>query len=424
MHPVGIASSAVTAFVAVSSLFLVANARSSCGRDWVTVWGSMPQLTETANLPPAPFTKSGVVFENATIRQTVKVSLDADKLRLQISNAFGGSDLPITAVTLALPSNQTAGIRSIQADTVKKLTFSGSESFIVPNGASVLSDTIEFPVEAQSLLSVSIYLQRGQTTNLITSHPGSRTTSWFLAGNHVDSADLEGAASADHWYLVNSIEAQLGGGASAIAFVGDSITDGRGSTVNGNDRWPDRLLARMQNTTGLENIAILNVAAGGNRILADGLGPNALGRIDRDVIGHTSICYAIVFEGVNDIGTAPTDTASQARVGDRIIEAYEQMIMRMQRHGILVFGGTITPMTGPGQAYGHPNREVTRQRMNEWIRTSGKFDAVIDFDEAVRDPGNHEILLEKYDTGDHLHLNAVGYEAMAAVVDLALFERS
>jgi lysophospholipase L1-like esterase len=384
----------------------------------------MPQLTEPANLPPAPFNQSGVVFQNSTIRQTVKVSLDAESLRLEISNAFGGSDLPITAVTLAIPSAQTAGIRTIKTETVKTLTFSGSESIIIPNGASVFSDTVQFPVSAQSLLSISIYLQRGQTTNLITSHPGSRTTSYFVAGNQVANADLVGAASADHWYFINSIEAQLNASSSAIAFVGDSITDGRGSTVNGNDRWPDQLLARMQNTTTLDNVAILNVAAGGNRILADGLGPNALGRIDRDVISHAGVCYAIIFEGVNDIGTAPTDSGSQQRVGDRLIQAYQQMILRIRRHGILVFGATITPMTGPGQTYGDPNREKTRQRINAWIRSEGKFDAVIDFDAAVRDPQKPEQLLELYDTGDHLHLNAKGYRAMASTVDLALFESS
>ncbi|KAI9158830.1 hypothetical protein HJFPF1_06829 [Paramyrothecium foliicola] len=418
------AALAATTFVAgLASLLPTVHARSSCGREWVTIWGSMPQLTEPANLPPAPFNKTGVVFEDSTIRQTVKVSLDAESLRLQISNAFGGSDLPITAVTLALPSNQTAGIRSIQADTVKKLTFSGSESFIVPSGASVFSDTVHFPVSAQSLVSISIYLEKGQTSNSITSHPGSRTTSYFLAGNHVADTDLNGAASADHWYFINSIEAQLNAGSSAIAFVGDSLTDGRGSTVNGNNRWPDQLLARLQNTTALSNIAILNVAAGGNRILADGLGPNALGRIDRDVISHAGICYAVVFEGVNDIGTAGTDTESQRRIGDRLIQAYEQIILRLRRHDILVFGGTLTPMTGPGQAYGDPNREQTRQRVNEWIRTKSKFDAIIDFDAAVRDPEQQARLLERYDTGDHLHLNPEGYRAMAAAVDLAVFQR-
>lgn len=353
------------------------------------------------------------------------VSVDADTIRLQLSNAFGGSDLPITAVTVALPAEQKAGISGIQSDTAQTVTFSGSESFIVPNGAVVFSDPIEFPVEARSIVSVSIYLEKGQTTNEITSHPGSRTTSWFLRGNHVAEGELDGAASVAHWYFISAIE---GSGPAAktdnrgtIAIVGDSITDGRGSTTDGNDRWPDQLLARLQNDTATASIAILNQAAGGNRILADGLGPNGLGRIDRDVLSHSGVRWAIIFIGVNDIGTTPSTTSSQTVIGDRIIQAYDQMITRLHRHGIAVIGATITPMTGPGQTYGTPEREATRTRVNEWIRNGGRFDAVVDFDEAVRDPERHERLLPEYDTGDYLHLNPKGYGAMAEAVDLTLF---
>jgi lysophospholipase L1-like esterase len=398
------------------------SALSSSSNDWVTLWGTMPQLTEPANLPPPPYNTTGRVFNNSTIRQTIKISLDAETIRLELSNVFGGSDLPITAATLALPSNQTAGISGIQTETLKTLTFSGSESFIIPNGAAILSDPVELSVSAQSLLSVSLYLERGQTTNSITSHPGSRTTSYFVSGNHVNDEDFQGAATADHWYFISSVEGYVEPGASAIAFVGDSITDGRGSTVNGNDRWPDLLLARLQESTSTERISIVNMAAGGNRILADGLGPNALGRLDRDVISHPGVRFAILFEGVNDIGTSATDLDSQARIGDRLIQAYGQMIIRLRRHKIKVIGATITPMSGPGQAYGHPNRETTRQRINEWIRNDGEFDAVIDFDLAVRNPDQVDQLLPAYDTGDHLHLNPDGYSAMAAAVDLDLFK--
>jgi lysophospholipase L1-like esterase len=367
------------------------------------------------------------VFEDTTIRQTVMVSVDADTIRLQLSNAFGGSDLPITAVTVALPEEQKAGISGIQADTAQTVTFSGSESFIVPNGAVVFSDPIEFPVEARSIVSVSIYLEKGQTTNSITSHPGSRTTSWFLRGNHVDEAELDGAASVAHWYFISAIEGSVAAtngtknGRGTIAIVGDSITDGRGSTTDGNDRWPDQLLARLQNDTATSGIAILNQAAGGNRILADGLGPNGLGRIDRDVLSHSGVRWAIIFIGVNDIGTTPSIESAQTAVGDRIIQGYDQIITRLHRHGIAVIGCTITPMTGPGQSYGTPEREVTRNTVNEWIRTGGRFDAVVDFDETVRDPENLERLLPEYDTGDYLHLNPTGYGAMAEAVDLTLF---
>ncbi|KEY69860.1 hypothetical protein S7711_09001 [Stachybotrys chartarum IBT 7711] len=388
---------------------------------WVTLWGAMPQLTETSNLPPPPFNTPGLVFQNSTIRQTIKVSLDADLIRLQITNVFGGSDLPITAVTVAYPDTQAAGTSAIQTESLQTLTFSGTESFIIPNGAAIISDPVPLSVSAESILSISIYLATGQTTNSITSHPGSRTTSYFISGNHINDEDFEGA-SADHWYFISSLEGRVSVNSSAIAFVGDSITDGRGSTTNGNDRWPDQLLTRLQTSAATDSVSIVNVAAGGNRILADGLGPNALGRIDRDVISQAGVRFAVVLEGINDIGTAPTTEDAQRIIGDRVIQAYEQMIIRLHRHNIKVYGGTLTPMTGPDQAYGHPTREVTRQRLNEWIRTSGKFDAVIDFDAAVRDPDQPERLLTEYDTGDHLHLNPAGYAAMAAAVDLELFE--
>ncbi|OLN88513.1 hypothetical protein CCHL11_01702 [Colletotrichum chlorophyti] len=384
----------------------------------------MPQLTEPANLPPTPFNETGRVFHDTTLRQTVKVSLPASTLRLQISNAFGGSDLPITSVTIARTANNTAGTSAVEADSLEIVTFSGSGGFIVPNGAIVFSDPIQLSVEAESIVSVTIYLANGQTTNSITSHPGSRTTSFLVKGDHVADQDLgANATRTDHWYLISAIEAWVPKGASAVAIVGDSISDGRGSTTNANNRWPDRLLARLQKDPSTQNIAIVNEAAGGNRVLADGLGPNGLGRIDRDVIAQTGVRYAIVFIGVNDIGTAATTPVAQGAVGARLVAAYDQIITRLHRFGIPVFGATITPLTGEGQPYSDPEREKTRQRVNEWIRSSGRFDAVIDFDAIVRDPAAPEKLKEEYDTGDHLHLNPVGYEAMAAGVDLAIFEK-
>ncbi|KAL2130106.1 hypothetical protein VTI74DRAFT_6907 [Chaetomium olivicolor] len=167
----------------------------------------------------------------------------------------------------------------------------------------------------------------------------------------------------------------------------------------------------------------MNMAAGGNRILADGLGPAAQGRVERDVLAHPNVRYALIYEGVNDIGTAATDHETQNRVGDRVIAAYEQMITRLHGAGIAVFGATITPMSGPGQVYGDPVREEQRQRVNGWIRTSGRFDAVIDFDAAVRDKTNGTMLRKEYDSGDYLHLNPAGYKAMAEAVDLRLFAR-
>ncbi|KXJ88060.1 lipolytic enzyme [Microdochium bolleyi] len=413
----------------VFSCLTTAQAPQAVGarKPWLSIWASMPQLCEPANLPPAPFNDTGAKFRNATLRQTFKVSQTASKLRLQISNAFGGSSLPITAASIALSANGSAGTSAINPASVKTLSFSGQPGYEVPNGALVLSDLVDFPVKAETIVTVSLYFATGQRSELITAHPGSRTTSFITFGNQISAADFTNSTDntvtrTDHWYFVSAIEAEGSSPASAaLAIVGDSITDGRGSTTNQNNRWPDILLSRMQKNPATRNIAILNQAAGGNRILNDGLGPNALGRIDRDVISQPGVKYAIIFEGVNDIGTGATDAATQQAIGTRVIAAYDQMITRLQRFGIKVFGATITPFTGPGQTYGDPEREKTRQRVNTWIRESGKFDGLIDFDKVVRDPSAPEKLNPLYDVNDHLHLNPAGYVAMGEAVDLALF---
>ncbi|KAK3398042.1 SGNH hydrolase-type esterase domain-containing protein [Sordaria brevicollis] len=419
--------SLVTGALLLCSSVSVSAKRSN---QWIDIWGSMPQLVEPGNLPPAPYNGGDAVFKNATLRQTVYITQNASTIRLSFSNAFGGSDLPITAATVALPASGTgAGSSAIKPGSGQTVTFSGKPDFLVPNGALVISDPIKFPVKAQSVMTVTLYFASGQAGQSITGHPGSRTTSWLAPGNLVSAADLKsaaGAQSTDHWYFLSSIEAYQPERASALYIVGDSITDGRGSTTNANNRWPDQLLARLQKAgRSLSTISVINQAAGGNRILADGLGPNALGRIERDVLARpgSGTRYALIFEGVNDIGTAALDSASQQTVGDRLISAYEQMIARLHSHGIAVFGATITPMSGPGQAYGEPAREKTRQRVNEWIRRAGKFDAVVDFDKAVRDRGNATMLDKRWDSGDYLHLNPDGYRTMAEAVDLRIFER-
>lgn len=204
---------------------------------WVGTWVSMPQLTETSNLPPSPFTQSTVIFKDATVRTTVHVSIPASQIRIRFSNAFGTQPLPITAATVALPTGGRAGVSGIQTSTLKKLTFSGGlTSFTVPNGAQVVSDPIDFEIAAQSNLAITLYLANGQQGNDNTSHPGSRTTSYFVSGNHVSDADLSGAATAAHWYFVSAVEAWAPTNAAAVVIVGDSITDGRGSTTDGNDR--------------------------------------------------------------------------------------------------------------------------------------------------------------------------------------------
>ncbi|KAK6207371.1 hypothetical protein LQW54_007200 [Pestalotiopsis sp. IQ-011] len=375
--------------------------------------------------------ESGVVFQNSTIRQTIRVTLPADTLRLQISNAFGISDLPITAASIALPATNAtssgSGVSAIDTSTLRALTFSGGlTNYTIPPGALALTDPIfDFPLDACAIATISLYLADGQTTNSVTSHPGSRTTSHFVLGNAVNATDLaadDSHQSADHWYLISTLSGYVASESSALAVLGDSITDGRGSTTNGNDRWPDVLSERLSSSSSSSGISVLNLAAGGNRILHDSLGPSLLSRVDRDVLAAAAVRYAMVFEGVNDIGTAGTDVVSQTDVGNRLLAAFEQIVARLHARGLPVFGATITPFSGPGQTYSDPERERTRQRVNAYIRDSGRFDAVIDFDALVRNATQPDQIKDEYNSGDYLHLNPAGYRAMGDSIDLGLFE--
>ncbi|KAF2996011.1 hypothetical protein E8E13_001677 [Curvularia kusanoi] len=396
---------------------------------WVDAWASMPQLTEPANLPPAPFNQTGAVFVNSTIRQTLYMTTEASQIRIKFSNVFGGSNLPITAVTVALPANNTAGIHQIQTQTLQKVTFSGKDSISIPNGALAVSDPISFSIKAQQVITVTAYLATGQTTNSITSHPGSRTNSWWQFGNAVNAAEIAvtdaSTQTAAHWYFISSVEAWTPKTIGSLLIVGDSITDGRGSTTNQNNRWPDLLLARLQKSGSTKHISFGNLAAGGNRILADGLGPNAFGRIDRDVLAHPGVQYAMIFEGVNDIGTAAATKAAQDAVYESLVQAYQQMVTLIHAHGIPVFGATITPFSAPsnftGQPYSSPVREVTRQKINDFIRNSGTFDAVADFDKFLADPKIPSQLAPQYDSGDYLHPGPVGYQHLADEFPVEIF---
>ncbi|KAJ7512808.1 SGNH hydrolase [Mycena galericulata] len=414
----------------VRSILPNAYAQNTANERWVDTWTSMPQLTEFSNLPPPPFNGSTTVFFNSTIRQTLHMSIGGDTIRVRFSNAFGPNDLQITAATVALPVGAVSGASAIEANTLQTLTFSGSKSFDVPNGALVVSDPIAFPIKPQSTITVTLYLAQGQEGFDITSHPGSRATSWISFGDYTRAENMTDPStqSLQHWYFVSAVETFTTDAASAFVVVGDSITDGRESTTDGNNRWPDLVLARMQKNTATVQISVNNQAAGGNRILADGNGPNAIGRIDRDVLAQTGVKYAMIFEGVNDIGVANATVEDQQVIGDRVISAFQQIITRVHAAGIPIFASTITPFGAPAndssiQPYSSPVREVTRQRVNSWIRTSGKFDAVIDFDKVVADPQIPSQLNPIFNSGDFLHPNVAGYTAMANAFPLGLFEQ-
>ncbi|KAI1493459.1 lipolytic enzyme [Biscogniauxia mediterranea] len=388
---------------------------------WVATWTAMPQLVEPSNMPPSPF--SGfVTFRDATLRQTLHMSIGAEKLRLQISNTFGGSDLPITEASISFPTSGSAGVNSVDTTTLKSLTFNGSNSVIVPQGQVTYTDPIDFQVDPQSMITVSLYFQDGQSGSNITGHPGSRTTSWIQQGNHVNGSSVAGA-STTHWYFLTAVEAWAPITTSALVILGDSITDGRGSTDNANNRWPDLLLARMQEE-GITDIAVCNQAAGGNTVLTGGLGPPLMDRYKRDLLAVAGVKYAIIFEGVNDIGSASTDYDTQARISNNLTTAFQTIATDSKEAGLVVFGATITPFGGNGQSYSNPTRDQTRQTINEWILSggNGSFDGTIDFATFVANPSNAASLATQYDSGDHLHPNVAGYQTMADQFPLDIFK--
>ena len=384
---------------------------------WIVSWAASQQIPEPHNALPADD------LRDATVRQIFHLSVGGAALRVHVSNAFGSEALHFSSVHIARPLAPASP--AIDPSTDKALTFSESQDLTIPAGAEYISDPIEYSVRALSDLAVTFYLEAPPATE--TGHPGSRATSYFVHGNLVSAAELPDAKHVDHWYQVSAIDVLSANGAASIVALGDSITDGHGATTNGNDRWPDVLAARLQTWRRTRHIGVSNQGIGGNHLLTDGLGPNALARFDRDVLAQAGVHWLIVFEGVNDLGgLARTGEVSQAEHtarAQRVVAAYEQIIARAHAHGIRVIGATITPYVGSEYYHPGPLSEADRQGINEWIRAPGHFDAVIDFDAVVRDPRQPDRLRSAYDCGDHLHPSPAGYKAMGESIPLTLFTR-
>ncbi|MGK9477007.1 GDSL-type esterase/lipase family protein [Melioribacter sp. OK-6-Me] len=373
---------------------------------WVGTWTTSPQLVEPQNNPPVP-----PGLSNNTIRQIVRVSIGGNILRLRLSNEFSKSPITINAVHIAV----SKGNGVIDKSTDKSLTFNGKPEVIIPASAAITSDPLEFNLMPLTDLAITIYF--GNTPSDITGHPGSRTTSYILTGNNVDKEDFTNAITTDHWYVINTIDVLTSDSAFAVVILGNSITDGRGSGTNKQNRWPDELSKRLQNNQATQHVAVLNAGIGGNRVLKLGLGPTALSRFERDVLNQNGVRWLIILEGINDIGGS-----NSIEVADDLIEAYKQMIFNAHSKGIYVYGATLLPMKG--HSYYSELRESARQKVNDWIRNSGYFDAVIDMDKALRNPEDTLSLLPEADTGDHLHPNETGHRMMAEAVDLSLFTRT
>jgi lysophospholipase L1-like esterase len=376
---------------------------------WTSTWGASPQA------PGAALSIAG-----QTLRQIAHVSLGGEKVRVRFSNAFGTQSLPIGEARVAI----SAGGSAIVPNTDRQLTFGGSATTTIPPGALVVSDPVDLEVPALANLAVSLYFDGAVSAT--TEHSlGMQTTYLSPAGNQASDADLPaGSTTTTSWYFLNGVEVQpRSRHAAAIVALGDSITDGYASTVDANRRWPNLLAARLQAKRGTSDVAVVDQGISGNRVLHDFVGPNALARFDRDVLAQSGVTWVIVLEGINDIGIPGAFGAPAEQVtAEQIIEGHRQLIERAHARGIAIYGATLTPFEGtifPG--YYTPEGEAKRLAVNHWIRTSGAYDAVIDFDKATRDPAQPSRLLPAYDCGDHLHPNDAGYQAMANAVDLSLF---
>lgn len=413
----------------LASILLVAVAASapqhaqSPPERWTATWYAAP--TARTDQPAAANGSSGqslLHFSNQSLRQIAHITLGGSRLRVVLANTFGTADLQIGAASVALRDREA----TIVASSAHALTFGGATQATVPVGAVLLSDPVDLATPDFADLALDLYLP-GDTAAMkspITTHPASWQTGYVSpAGNHVGAATMPVQATTQYrrgdglqsatWFFLARIEV-LTAAHGAVVALGDSITDGTASGLDANRRWPDHLARRLA-AAGLR-MAVLNAGIGGNRMLNEGNGPAVLARFDRDVLAQPGVTDVIVLEGINDIGQARQNPLPGAA---ELIAAHRQLIERAHARGLRVYGATLTPFAGAN--YWTPEGEAKRAQLNEWIRGAKAYDGVFDFDAAVRDPDHPTQTLPRFDAGDHLHLNAAGYQAVAGTIDLGVF---
>lgn len=374
-------------------------------QNWVGTWTTAQQIVEPHNLPPAPG------LSGNSIREIVQISVGGKKLRVKFSNEFGKQPLVINAAEIAIALNGGSS-PEINEKSARTLTFQGKQNITIEPGKMIVSDAVRLKVANRQNLAITIHY--GDCDNkLVTGHPGSRTTSYLAEGN---TTDFSAAAKTDHWYTICGVDIVGNKKTRAVAILGNSITDGRGSTTNQQNRWADNLSRALLDNSFSKDVAVLNLGIGGNCVLRGGLGPTGSKRYDRDILQQEGVKYIIIFEGINDLG----GSRNGEETANGLIEAYRKMIAEAHAKGIKIYGGTITPFKGNN--YYTPEHEAARTKVNEWIRNSGEFDAVIDFDLIMRDPHNPEALQSRFlYENDWLHPNADGYKTMGSSIDLNLF---
>lgn len=367
--------------------------------------------------------QSPLHFSNQTLRQIAHITIGGSRFRVVLSNTFGTALLTIGAAQMALRDKDAA----IVPRSSRVLTFAGAARTTIPAGTILASDPVDLTAPDFADLAIDLYLpdDTAALKSPITMHPASWQTNYVSPpGNYAGAVSMpvqtttqyrrgDGLVSASSFFLTR-IEVMAPRQAGAIVAIGDSITDGTASTIDANNRWPDHLARRLAKA-GVR-MAVLNAGFGGNRLLREGKGPSALARFDRDVLAQPGVTHVIILEGINDIGQARENASPSAA---DLIAAHKHLIERARARGIRALGATLTPFEGAN--YWTSAGEAKRQALNEWIRTSRAYDAVLDFAAAVRDPNRPTKLLAHYDPGDHLHLNAAGYQTVANAIDLSSF---
>jgi lysophospholipase L1-like esterase len=431
---------AVVLVVSVATLQTAATAQSA-GDRWVGTWATAevgrpqtpppppsvpaPPPFMANQCPPNPAPPAGgapaaggfVHFANQTLRQIVHSSIGGSRVRVVLSNRYGTAPLAIGAAHIALREKDA----SIQQASSRALTFSGGSTFTIPPGAIAYSDPVNLTVPQMSDVAIDLFLPGDTNTPApLTMHNTAVQTSYVSEqGNHAGAVRLPTAATTQNWFIIHRLEVTAPASVGGLVAFGDSITDGTRSTPNTNNRWPDQLVRRMLAQAPPLRLGVMNAAIAGNRVLSDAnfqSGINAQARFDTHVAAQPGATHVIFMEGINDIGQArenPTPSAND------VIAAHKQIIERAHARGLKIFGATLTPFYGA--AYYTEVGEAKRQAVNQWIRTSKAYDAVIDFDQVTRDPGDPKKFLAAYDSCDHLHPSDAGYKAMADAIDLTLF---
>jgi len=390
---------------------------------WVGAWSASPigrppyppPTPVAAGQPATPQAPRLVFPRDQTLREIVRTTIGGTHLRVVVSNAFGTAPLVVGAAHVALRDKDAA----IVAASGHPLTFAGKPGVTIPAGALLLSDPVALAVAAFADLAVDLYLPGDTGGQTLTVHRSAFQTSYLSdSGNHVGAADLIGATRLTSWYFLTGVEVRTAEHPAVVVTLGDSITDGTGSTLDANLRWPDHLARRLMAAGA--NAAVLNAGISGNRLLSEGIpesGVNILARLDRDVLAQPGVTHVVVMEGINDIGNARENPSPSAA---DLIAAHTQLIERAHARGLKIYGATLTPFEGA--AYFTETGEAKRQALNEWIRSGHVYDGVIDFDAAVRDPQHPARFLPADESRDHLHPSDAGYLAMGSAVDLTLFK--